>query len=207
MKKSLLLVAAFFAAMTINAAVIELDLNSAVAIAYDNCSASPSVDNDVLTVSYSAGGWEWAGVEFPLNNLDVTSVDFEYKGVTQDWTGFIVYLRAEDGARWYDGADDFSMSHEDWFAKTGYFPTTKLWDSSDFALGEKPFIALGFMTNPMNPTTGTFALRNVKITVPGAETAIGQVSASAKAVKVIRDGQMMIIRDGKTFNAIGAEIK
>lgn len=51
-------------------------------------------------------------------------------------------------------------------------------------------------------------LNSITLTAPeGPGSAIDQVSASAKATKVIRDGQMMIIRDGKTFNAIGAEIK
>lgn len=207
MKKLLLFGAALLGTLTINARVITLPLSSAQEIAYENCSASASVSNDVLEVTYSAGSWEWAGVEFPLENLDVTSVDFEYMGVTQDWTGFIVYLRAEDGARWYDGADDFSMSHPEWFAKTGYFPTTKLWDQSEYALGEKPFIALGFMVNPMNPTSGTFSLRNVKITVPGEGSGIDEVTTSPKAVKVIRDGQILILRDGKTFNALGSEVQ
>ena len=32
-------------------------------------------------------------------------------------------------------------------------------------------------------------------------------NANANAAKIIRDGQLYIIRDGKTFNAQGAEMK
>lgn len=207
MKKSLLMIAAMFAAISLSAKQITLSPSAAVSIAYDNCSATPTVNGDELNVAYTAGGWEWAGVEFPLDNLAVTSIDFEYKGVTEGWTSFVVYLRADDGARWYDDADDFSMSHEDWFAKTGYFPTKLMWDASNFDLGARPFIALGFIANPGAPTTNTFSLRNVKITVEGDETAVDQVNTEAKVVKVIRNGQVLFVRDGKTFNALGAEVK
>lgn len=205
--KKLFLFAAIFAATSIQAKVITLPLNTAESIAYETCSASPSVVNDELTINYTAGAWMWAGVEFPLNNLEVTSVDFEYKGVTQDWTSFVVYLRAEDGARWYDDADDFSMSHADWFAKTGYFPTKLMWDESEYELGEKPFIALGLIANPITAGSGVFSLRNVKITVPDDATGINNTVVEGKTMKVIRDGQVLILRDGKAYNALGVEMK
>jgi len=38
-----------------------------------------------------------------------------------------------------------------------------------------------------------------------APTAIENTNAAVKAVKVIRNGQVLIIRDGKTYNVLGAE--
>lgn len=38
-------------------------------------------------------------------------------------------------------------------------------------------------------------------------TAIDNAEAAVKAEKVIRDGQVLILRDGKIFNALGAEVK
>ena len=38
-------------------------------------------------------------------------------------------------------------------------------------------------------------------------TAIDNTAVEAKTVKVIRDGQVLILKNGKTFNALGAEIK
>lgn len=207
MKKFFLFAAAMFAAVTLNAREITLDLSAATEMAYTNCSATPSFSDGVLNVNYSSGAWEWAGIEIALDNLEVTSIDFDYKGETAEWCSFVVYLRASDGARWYDDADDFSMSHADWFVKTGYFPTKLMWDASESALGDLPFTAIGFIANPMNATDGTFAIRNVKLTVPGDNTGIEDVNASVKAVKMVRNGQLIIIRDGKTFNAIGAEMK
>lgn len=207
MKKFFFFAAAMFAAVTLNAREITLDLSAATEMAYTNCSATPSFSDGVLNVNYSAGAWEWAGVEIALNNLDVTSIDFDYKGETAEWCSFVVYLRASDGARWYDDADDFSMSHADWLVKTGYFPTKLMWDASESAIGDLPFTAIGFIANPMNATNGTFAIRNVKLTVPGDDTGIEDVNASVKAIKMVRNGQLIIVRDGKTFNAIGAEMK
>ena len=207
MKKFFFFAAAMLAAVSVNARVITLDLSTATEMAYTNCSATPSFSDGVLNVNYSAGAWEWAGVEIALDNLEVTSIDFDYKGETAEWCSFIVYLRASDGARWYDDADDFSMEHADWLVKTGYFPTQLMWDASASAIGDLPFTAIGFIANPMNATDGTFAIRNVKLTVPGDDTGIEDVNASVKAIKMVRNGQLIIVRDGKTFNAIGAEMK
>ena len=209
MKKYLLIVAAIFAVLTTNAKVINIDLSTATEMAYTNCSATPTLADDVLTVAYTAGSWEWAGVEFDLENLEnVTAIDFDFKGQTpNEWTSFIIYLRDSEGARWYDDGDDFSLSHADWLVKTSYLPTKLCWDAASYNFGERPFTKLGFIANPMTAETSTFALRNVKITVAGEETSLSEVYSNAKAVKQSRDGQLIIRRDGKTFNAEGAEIK
>lgn len=41
----------------------------------------------------------------------------------------------------------------------------------------------------------------------GTETSIEQAEVSAKAVKVVRDGQLYILRDGKTYNAQGIVVE
>ena len=41
----------------------------------------------------------------------------------------------------------------------------------------------------------------------GGATAIDNTDAAVKATKVLRDGQVLILRDGKFFNALGVEIK
>ena len=41
----------------------------------------------------------------------------------------------------------------------------------------------------------------------GIATALENAEAAVKAEKVIRDGQVLILRDGKIFNALGAEVK
>ena len=213
MKKSILFVAAMIAACTMNAKVINIDLSKAEEIAYDECSAVPSCSDGVLTVNYSAGKWLWAGVELDLNNLtNVSAIDFDFKGESEVWVSFIVYLRDSEGMRWFDDTDDFSLSHADWFPVSGYLPTQPMWAAvaPEHAFGEKPFVKLGILANPSPEesinTTGTFSVRNVKIVADEA-TNVENVAVKEASVKVMRDGQMYIIRDGKTFNALGAEVK
>ena len=63
------------------------------------------------------------------------------------------------------------------------------------------------MANPENATSAAFSIRNVSLTVEGDETGVEQISNEAKATKVIRNGQVLFVRDGRTFNALGAEVK
>ena len=49
-------------------------------------------------------------------------------------------------------------------------------------------------------------LNSLTLTAQGG-TAIDNTAAEVQAAKVVRNGQVLIIRDGKTFNALGAEIK
>lgn len=209
MKKSMLFIAALFAAVTVNARVINIDLNQAQAIAYTNCSATPSVADGVLTVNYTTEvAWTWAGVEFDLDNLtEVLGIDFDFKGLTpNDWTAFVPYLRDSNGNRWWKDLD-LALSSADWVSQTNYLPDACYYDSGT-TFGEAPFTKLGFIANPMAASeTSFFGLRNIKITVPGEETAIDNVASEVQATKVIRNGQVLIVRDGKTYNALGAEMK
>ena len=49
-------------------------------------------------------------------------------------------------------------------------------------------------------------LNSLTLTAQSA-TAISNTAVEGKAVKVIRDGQVLIVRDNKTFNALGTEMK
>ena len=42
---------------------------------------------------------------------------------------------------------------------------------------------------------------------PDPESALENISADVKAVKVVRDGQVYILRGDKTYNLLGAEVK
>ena len=58
-----------------------------------------------------------------------------------------------------------------------------------------------------------FPVRLVHDYTPAVSTAIDQIDSSSlqgrsgEATKLIRDGQLFIIRDGKTYNALGVEVK
>lgn len=50
-------------------------------------------------------------------------------------------------------------------------------------------------------------LNSVTLKPKDAPSSIDNTPVEAKAMKVIRDGQVLILRDGKAFNALGAEMK
>ena len=61
---------------------------------------------------------------------------------------------------------------------------------------------------PGAPITFEMPAADVTITTTfSIPTAIDNAEAAVKAEKVIRDGQVLILRDGKIFNALGAEVK
>lgn len=204
MKKTLLFVAAMFAAITINAGELNIDLSKN--IAFD---ANASLADGVLTVSYDLEAWGAGGVKFNLDNLDVTNLAFDYKGdaSVESWVSLLVYLEDSEGGQWYSAAADLSISSWDaeWASKS-FMPSDVLWESSAATEPVKPFVSLGFIANPGAATAATFAIRNIVLTVEG-ETAIPNTQVEGKTVKVIRDGQVLILRGGKTFNALGAEMK
>ena len=203
--KKLFLFAALFAAVTMSAKELTIDLSKGQSTG----GAALALDNGELTVSYNLESWGAGGVSFALDNQDVSNIAFEYIGdaTVEAWVSFLVYLVDSEGGMWYSSAADLSISSwvNEWSSQS-YMPSDILWESSTAEAPVKPFTALVFIANPEVATAATFAIRNVKITVPD-ETAIENTVVEGKAVKVIRDGQVMIIRDGKAFNALGVEMK
>ena len=55
--------------------------------------------------------------------------------------------------------------------------------------------------------TWTFASQNLVVAFPKLPTAVETIQTEGKSVKRIVNGELRIIRDGKTFNALGAEVK
>ena len=82
------------------------------------------------------------------------------------------------------------------------------------AIGEYSAYAFLINTPKIFPTvcdldnTNGVSVRLVQDVTNGGGTGIGSVQDSGfRAQKVVRDGQLVIIRDGKTFNALGAEVQ
>ena len=211
MKKSILLIASLFAAFTVNAKDIVLDLTKATEMAFQGCSATPAVANDVLTVNYSSGAWQWAGVEFALDNLaEVPVINYEYKGDGAE--GFeegivlFVYLRDSEGNRWIKDEYWPNLQNTEWQTESIKPDKAFDWDAQTYPITKNPFVSLGFIANPGKAYNGSFQLKNIKLAVEGT-TAIENAAVEAKSFKTIRNGQMVIMRDGKCFNALGAEMK
>ena len=205
--KKFFLFAALLAAVAMNAEVINVDLSKASEMSYDGCKSSFYAEDGILTVDYETpAGWLWTGVEFALDNLTkVTKMEFDYMGKGEEVVLY-AYLRDEEGNRWTK--DDFWPSFEEteWTA-IDMLPDSPLWDSPAYKFGEKAFTKIGFIANPGTARKSTFYLRNVKITVADEPTAIDNVAAKAQTTKIMRDGQVLFVREGKTFNMLGAEVK
>lgn len=163
MKKLFFIAAALFAALTIHAEMVSVDLSNPSVI-LDRGTATFSYAENVLTVNWEVTDtWGAAGIELPLNNLmDIHSISFEYIG-DGAVIGLIPYVRDIDGIRWWDAASWSSLEVTEWTPVT-VVPNTDLWDGPQHGYGDKAFNKLGFIANPENPTSGVFQLRNITIT-------------------------------------------
>ena len=56
-------------------------------------------------------------------------------------------------------------------------------------------------------TCTTPAKKNLVVVKGGDESAVDNITVSTKTAKVVRNGQVLVVRDGKTFNLLGQEVK
>jgi len=206
MKKSILLIAAMFAAFTVSAKEITVDLSKAEVVTTGG-SGTLSFASNELTVNWEVTvGWEVTGVEIPLGSLtNITNISFDYQGNSTEEVALIPYVRDEEGNRWFDSNNMGDLRNSSW-TTLSLVPSEKLWDAPAYPYGEKNIVKLGIIANPENPTSGIFKIRNAKITADWP-TSIDNTASEVKAIKTIKDGQMVIVRDGKSYNALGAEMK
>lgn len=203
MKKSILLSVAVLLAATLSAENV-ININLADYQLTDANSTAVLADNE-LTVSYDLGAWGASGVEFALDNLaDITNIGFDFKGdaSVETWVSFFPYLKDAAGNRFVSTAADLNISTwmSEWSTKK-YMPADALWTT---ATPQLPYVAIGFLANPGEPTAATFAIRNVQVFTEGVESALTNTQADTKATKVIENGQVYILRDGVRYNLLGA---
>ena len=162
MKKLFLLAAAVCSAVTINAAVIELDLSKATQYTTAGSATLNYADGE-LTVNWTVTtGWEVTGVEIPLKNLQgVTALQFEFQGDGSS-NDFLHYFRDSQGTFWWDPNGWFNLSSDEW-QSAQLTPSTALWSTPGYEISDASMSALCFVANPATPTSGTFKLRNVKL--------------------------------------------
>ena len=54
---------------------------------------------------------------------------------------------------------------------------------------------------------GAFNVTDIVLVLKGDTTAVENVEAEAKAVKMMENGQLVIIKNGVKYNALGAELR
>lgn len=203
MKKSLLLSVAVLLAATLSAEnVININLAD---YQLTDANSTAVLTDDVLTVSYDLGAWGASGVEFALDNLsDITNIGFDFKGdaSVETWVSFFPYLKDAAGTRFVSTAADLNIST--WMSQWStqkYMPADALWAT---ATPQLPYVAIGFLANPGEPTAATFAIRNVRVFTDGTGSALTNTQVPTKAIKIIENGQVYIFRDGVRYNLLGA---
>lgn len=161
------------------------NLASATNVSYSGCSASASYNNStkVSTISYSTpGDWLWAGVEYAASvSQNITSLSFEYKG---NGTEVVIIPYLSDGTyAWTDEDNCPDLSSTDWqtFTLSTFNP---LWDEPAYSFGTNPITHFGFRANPAGATSGSFAIRNVKITT--STNKAPQAAPAFSFVKIMR---------------------
>lgn len=193
---------------------LAVDFSAAANVNGTNCSWL--LAEGVLDVTYDfsaaeAGSWPNGGVEFPLNNVEnVKAMAFDFKGdaaVTQ-WTSFHAYLKDSEGVRWYSPSKDLHLNGVTDWSHQEFMPNAGLWTTPAHEVGAYPFVAIGFIANSLNPDLAHFYLRDVKVIVEGEDvtTEVEDIQEETKAQKIIRNGQIIIVRDGVEYTLMGARL-
>lgn len=214
---SLLVSAAMFAA--------PIDLSAPEKVEGENAEVKEiTVDeNGVIAVTYNIEqDWSVAGVAFaiePLNPEDLELLSFEFKDAVDtdpeqegSWSSFFAYFYDEDGLRWFGGdAVDLSLGSTEWEASDQNYFGVSLWDGAEEDSNEKPFVKVAFIANPMTAREGQFFIQNLDLLrvgegEGGEEEAVESVFGEVKAVKMVQNGQLVIRRGNRIFNALGAEL-
>lgn len=161
------------------------DISSGTNVSYTNCSASASYNatKKESTISYStSAGWLWAGVEYATDkSQNITSLTFEYKG---NGTEVVIIPYLSDGTyAWTDEDNCPDLSSTEWqsFTLSTFNP---LWETPEYSFGEHPITAFGFRANPAEAASGSFTIRNVKITTSSKKAPMANPTFSS--VKVMR---------------------
>ena len=169
MKKLFFVTAALVATMSINAAVVDIDLSKAqstsssgsATLAYDDASG-------VLTVNWTVNtGWEVSGVNIPLRSITgITGLQFEFQG-NGEKVDFLHYFVDEQGNQWWDDNGWYNLENTEW-TSASLTPYKALWSTPSYEYGASPMLGLRFVANPeFDNTSGTFKLRNVKLVTSG----------------------------------------
>ena len=177
------------------------------------------------------------GANLTIDKIKIDSNKVEAKGIKLDGgyvnknvyvPGKVVSLSVEGGfkpsdeiviAAVFNNADNTKQAQVTIFTLNADSTTTTLHTIGQAVNGRlvhnEPFEAVYTLAEAADTirlgrlgSTSTY-IYTIKVIRPesGTSTAFEQVNGEAKAVKVIRDGQLLIIREGKTYTAQGVELR
>ena len=121
-----------------------------------------------------------------VSNITSTSATFTWSGYDTHIKWIVGGMQADGLAPW----DDEEVNAKT-YTKTGLLPNTEYYVAVQGVCTAT--ISSDFTTAVLFKTT--------------AATGIDDVNAKHAATKMLQDGQLFILRDGKTYNVLGAEVK
>lgn len=183
-----------------------VNLEAAVGL---NEQTTAAVNEGVLTVIAASEPWAAAGVKIPFDGY-VKATNFAgIKASAKVPTGGVevcAYVIDQDGKRWYQESMN-STTYADWasFAHTTV-PFVTLWDGgTEEDWKNAQLVAFGFYgASGSGLKNFEINLKEIEILV-GEQTALNNVKASTKAVKAVRNGMIVIERNGVRYNVLGAQ--
>lgn len=141
---------------------LTVDLSQGVDTASSQAQATVAYQDGVSTITYTTSqSWEWAGANYPVNQLsDIDLISFEYKG---DGKAVCAYPYVYDGTCLWRGENGYIDLDQDQWQSYSYAPEIGLWCDPTYSFGQEPVLNIGFVANPNAATSGSFAIRNLKV--------------------------------------------
>jgi len=208
----------FFAASLLVAgsmmAQVNIDLSNGENPAFeegDNAVLDYSASTGELTVTATAGKqWGAPGVKFVLDEpIAVTDLmafvgSMKCTEAVEETTMIPFFVNDEGNRMWQDDYNPGTTEFADWGDFTA-LPDAYLWDESETEIAATNVVAVGVVANADTPLQDyVFYLKELMLITNGS--GIIEVMSDHKVSKAMVNGQLVIIRNGVMFNALGAAL-
>ena len=148
-----------------------------------------------IGTSLEADWTEWDKLVIVVDNID---------GCEGEW--WFVKAELRDPSFDPTSSENIVMSGE--LGKDGHVPT-----ETNYVVIDLNAVPAGFDITKVSAmiiqsqALGSFTVSRIFLEKEEETQAIHNTAANVNAVKVVRNGQIFILKNGKTFNALGAEVK
>lgn len=139
--------------------------------------------------------------EYEFSGGDGASADVSSKTETYANGALIGTYKSIDPLSQNDGAGNYHyvlQKHED---EVAFY---QVLDNTCFISSYRAYLSCRYNANPSGPSSAPKKMRLV--IHPNAPTSINDVQENVQSTKIIRDGQLIIVRDSKMYNALGQQL-
>ena len=143
----------------------------------------------------------WNSEEYAGDKLDTRNVsETMFAGLQEGDVIRVTYAEAAEDAQFglqYKAGEDWSWTDLAIVHEEGAFAYQVASDDMAMLIADRGIIVTGIK----------YHATKISVFAPDSEEGIENTNANAKAVKRLRDGLLLIIRDGKTYNALGQPMR